>query len=130
MITDRTIVSARAEHASSLGRRVVRGILTASRAAALSLPSLAAWGLDGPRNKPKSGDHRAAADSVSGIDGLVEVGCRCEHVKGRHFSFTDPGPIGSQVHARKTVTRRDQQSASSFILPGCDPRPITQIASP
>ena len=54
MITDRTIVSARAEHASTLGRRVVRGILTASMAAALTLPSLAAWGLDGPHGKPKS----------------------------------------------------------------------------
>lgn len=56
MITDRTIVSARAEHASTLGRRVVRGILTASVAAALNLPSLAAWGLEGPRSKPQSGN--------------------------------------------------------------------------
>jgi hypothetical protein len=53
MITDRTIVSARAEHASTPGRRVVRKILTASMAAALTLPSLAAWGLEGPR-KPVS----------------------------------------------------------------------------
>jgi hypothetical protein len=54
MITDRTIVSAAAEHASTLGRRIVRGILTASMAAALTIPSLAAWGLDGPRSKPQS----------------------------------------------------------------------------
>ncbi len=54
MITDRTIISARAEHPSTLGRRVVREILTASMAAALTLPSLAAWGLDGPHGKPKS----------------------------------------------------------------------------
>ena len=50
MITDRTIVS------STLGRRVVRGILTTSMAAALTFPSLAAWGLDGPRSKPQSGN--------------------------------------------------------------------------
>ena len=56
MITDRTIVSARAEHESTLGRRVVRGILTASMATVLTLPSLAAWGVDGPRSKPKSGN--------------------------------------------------------------------------
>jgi len=56
MISDQTIVSARAEHASILGRRVVRGILTASMAAALTFPSLAAWGLDGPRSKPQSGN--------------------------------------------------------------------------
>lgn len=38
-----------------MGQRVVRGILTASMAAVLTLPSLAAWGVDGPRSKPKSG---------------------------------------------------------------------------
>jgi hypothetical protein len=56
MITDRTIVSARAEHASTPRRRAIRGILTASMAAALTLPSLAAWGLEGPRSKPQSGN--------------------------------------------------------------------------
>ena len=102
MITDRTIVSARAEHASTLGRRVVRGILTASMAAALTLPSLAAWGLEGPQQAEvgeRLRDNCAAAVSVSGIDALVEVGCRCEHVKGRHPAFTDPGPIGNQARA-------------------------------
>ena len=56
MISDQTIVSARAEKQTALGRRMVRRILTASMAAILTLPSLAAWGMDGPRNKPKSGD--------------------------------------------------------------------------
>jgi len=56
MITDRTIVSARAEKLSAPGRLVVRRILTASVAAVLTLPSLAAWGFDGPRGKPKSGN--------------------------------------------------------------------------
>ena len=56
MITDRTIFSAPAELANTLGRRVVRGIITASMAAALTLSSLAAWGLDGPRSKPQSGN--------------------------------------------------------------------------
>ena len=56
MISDQTIVSARAEKQNALGRRVVRRILTASMAAILTLPSLAAWGMDGPRNKPKSGN--------------------------------------------------------------------------
>ena len=50
MITDRIIVS------STLGDRVVRRILTASMAAALTFPSLAAWGLDGPRSKLQSGN--------------------------------------------------------------------------
>ena len=56
MITDRTIVSARAEKQGAPGRRVVRGILTASMAAILTLPSLTAWGMDGPRSQPKSGN--------------------------------------------------------------------------
>jgi len=55
MITDQTIVSARAEKRTKpVGRRVVRGILTASIAAVLTLPSLSAWGLNGPRKTPKS----------------------------------------------------------------------------
>src|SRR5579859_8084785 len=54
MISDQTIVSARAEKQKALGRRAFRGILTASMAAVLTLPSLAAWGMDGPRSKPKS----------------------------------------------------------------------------
>ena len=56
MITDRTIASAPAEKLSAPGRRVVRRTLTASVAAVLTLPSLAAWGFDGPRGKPKSGN--------------------------------------------------------------------------
>lgn len=57
MISDQTIVSARAEkRKQALGQRVVRGILTAPMAAVLTLPSLAAWGVDGPRSKPKSGN--------------------------------------------------------------------------
>jgi hypothetical protein len=56
MISDQTIVSARAEKQNALGRRVVRRVLTASMAAALILPSLAAWGSDNPRGKPKSGN--------------------------------------------------------------------------
>jgi hypothetical protein len=57
MISDQTIVSARAEkRKQAFGQRVVRGILTASMAAVLTLPSLATWGVDGPRSKPKSGN--------------------------------------------------------------------------
>ena len=57
MISDQTIVSARAEKRNqTVGRRVARGILTASIAAILTLPSLAAWGMDGPRSKPKAGN--------------------------------------------------------------------------
>ncbi|MBR1201152.1 hypothetical protein JQ634_35440 [Bradyrhizobium sp. AUGA SZCCT0240] len=56
MITDQSLVSARAEKQNALGRRLVRGILTASTAIALTLPSLAAWGLDSPRNTPTSGN--------------------------------------------------------------------------
>jgi hypothetical protein len=54
MITDRNIVSARAEKHSATRRRMIRGILTASMAAILTLPSLVAWGMDGPLNKSKS----------------------------------------------------------------------------
>jgi hypothetical protein len=54
MISDQTIVSARAEKQKALGKRVFKGILTASMAAVLTLPSLTAWGLDGPRETPKS----------------------------------------------------------------------------
>jgi hypothetical protein len=54
MITDRNIVSARAEKHSATRRHMIRGILTASMAAILTLPSLVAWGMDGPVNKPKS----------------------------------------------------------------------------
>ena len=57
MIRDQTIVSADAERRKiAVGRRVLRGILTTAMAAALTLPSLAAWGLDGPRNKPETGN--------------------------------------------------------------------------
>jgi len=56
MISDQTIVSARAEKQNALGRRMVRRILTASMAAILTLPSLSAWGLDGPRTKPETGN--------------------------------------------------------------------------
>jgi len=56
MISDQTIVSARPEKQDALGRRVVRRIFAASMAAILTLPSRAAWGMDGPRSKPKSGN--------------------------------------------------------------------------
>ncbi|MBN8991183.1 MAG: hypothetical protein J0H42_23295 [Rhizobiales bacterium] len=56
MISDQTIISARAEKQNALGRRMVRRILTASMAAILTLPSLSAWGLDGPRTKPETGN--------------------------------------------------------------------------
>jgi hypothetical protein len=54
MITDRFFVSARAEKRDGPGRRLARGIVTALAAVALTLPSLAAWGLEGPRNTPAS----------------------------------------------------------------------------
>jgi hypothetical protein len=54
MIIDRTIVSARAEKQSAPRRRMVRGILTASMAAILTLPSLAAWGMESPGSNLKS----------------------------------------------------------------------------
>jgi hypothetical protein len=53
MITDRIIVSARAENHVPR-RRVARGILTASISAILTLPSLAAWGMESPGSQPKS----------------------------------------------------------------------------
>ncbi|WP_420738226.1 hypothetical protein [Bradyrhizobium japonicum] len=57
MIRDQTIVSARAENRKqAFGQRVARGILTASMAAVLTLPSLAAWGVDGPRSKAEPGN--------------------------------------------------------------------------
>lgn len=56
MITDQSLVSARAEQHNTLGRHLVRGFLTASTAVALTLPSLAAWGLDSSRIMPTSGN--------------------------------------------------------------------------
>lgn len=57
MIHDQTIVSARAEK-RALGKRLVWRILKASIAALLTMPSLAAWGMemDGPRTKQTSGN--------------------------------------------------------------------------
>jgi hypothetical protein len=47
MILDQTIGSARAEkHKNPLAHRIVRNVLTALLASALTLPSLAAWGMD------------------------------------------------------------------------------------
>jgi hypothetical protein len=54
MITDRIIVSARAEKHNAPRRRMARGILTASMAAILTLPSLAAWGMESLGSQPKS----------------------------------------------------------------------------
>jgi len=56
MITDRSFVSARAEKPNGPLGRLVRGIVTAAAAVALTLPSLAAWGLEGSRNTPASGN--------------------------------------------------------------------------
>jgi hypothetical protein len=46
MTADRTMVSARAEKRRGLARRGVRKIFTVSLAAVLTLPSLAAWGME------------------------------------------------------------------------------------
>ena len=46
MTADRTTVSARAENRRGLARRGFRKIVTASLAAVLTLPSLAAWGME------------------------------------------------------------------------------------
>jgi hypothetical protein len=47
MILDQTIGSARAEkHKNPVAHRIVRNVLTASLASALTLPSLAPWGMD------------------------------------------------------------------------------------
>ena len=47
MILDQTIGSARAEkHKNPVAHRIVRNVLTALLASALTLPSLAAWGMD------------------------------------------------------------------------------------
>jgi hypothetical protein len=57
MIADHTIISARAEKSQMvLAQRLVRRILTASMAALLMLPSLAAWGMDRMPGKPASAD--------------------------------------------------------------------------
>ena len=72
MISDQTIVSAPAEKQTALGRRMVRRIITASMAAILTLPSLAAWGMDGPRNK-------LTAPGVQSV--LIESQRRIEHCR-------------------------------------------------
>ena len=52
MITDRTIDLARAENQKALARRIGRGILSISIAAALTLSSQAAWTMDSLRKTP------------------------------------------------------------------------------
>jgi len=54
MIIDRIIFSARAEKQNAPRQRVARGILTASMAAILTLPSLSAWGMETPGSQLKS----------------------------------------------------------------------------
>jgi hypothetical protein len=57
MIADHTIISARAEKSQMVpAQRPVRRILSASMAALLMLPSLAAWGMDRMPGKPASAD--------------------------------------------------------------------------
>jgi hypothetical protein len=57
MIADHTIISARAEKSPMVpAQRLFRRILTASTAAILLLPSLAAWGMDRMPGKPVSAD--------------------------------------------------------------------------
>jgi hypothetical protein len=50
MIPDHTIGSARAEK-HTLAGRLIRSLLTALLASALTLPSLAAWGMDTPQKQ-------------------------------------------------------------------------------
>jgi hypothetical protein len=58
MILDQTIGSARAEkHKNLVAHRIVRNLLKAFLASALTLPSLAAWGMDSsPKAAAKTGD--------------------------------------------------------------------------
>ena len=58
MILDQTIGSARAEkHKNPVAHRIVRNLLKAFLASALTLPSLAAWGMDSsPKAAAKTGD--------------------------------------------------------------------------
>jgi hypothetical protein len=53
MTADRTIVAAYAENHRGLARRRVRKILTASLAAVLTMPSLAAWAIEVQNSKAK-----------------------------------------------------------------------------
>ena len=57
MITDRTLISARAEQRQKPVKQrhfVRRWIATAIAAAALSMPTLAAWGMDSPHHQQPS----------------------------------------------------------------------------
>jgi hypothetical protein len=56
MITDRTIVSARAEKERAPRGCVVRRISAATIAISLTLPSLSAWGLEAQRKTPTFGN--------------------------------------------------------------------------
>ena len=59
MILDHIIGSARAEkHKDRVTSRVIRNLMTALLASALTLPSLAAWGMEGPPKQAvaKAGD--------------------------------------------------------------------------
>jgi hypothetical protein len=56
MITDHTIVSARAEQPKKTveDRRLIRRLIAASIGAALAMPALAAWGMDSPHTHQPS----------------------------------------------------------------------------
>jgi hypothetical protein len=76
MILDQTIGSARAEkHKNLVAHRIVRNLLTAILASALTLPSLAAWGMDSsPKAAAKNRRHAAVATNpVSRFDALDEL---------------------------------------------------------
>ena len=68
MILDQTIGSARAEkHKNPVAHRIVRNLLTAVLASALTLPSLAAWGMDSSPKQAaaKTGDMLPLPQSLS-----------------------------------------------------------------
>ncbi|MCA6117971.1 hypothetical protein J6524_24280 [Bradyrhizobium sp. WSM 1738] len=56
MITDHTIVSARAEMGkkATKDRRFIRRLIAACIGTALAMPALAAWGMDSPHNQQPS----------------------------------------------------------------------------
>ncbi|WP_213286931.1 hypothetical protein [Bradyrhizobium sp. sGM-13] len=56
MITDHTIVSARAEQRKKAveDRRFIRRLIAAFTGAALAMPALAAWGIDSPHTQQPS----------------------------------------------------------------------------
>ena len=74
MITDQTIISARTEMRTNAvkDRRFMRAMMAASIGAALTVPTLAAWGMDSPHARQPS-DHQASSITLPPVPYIESI---------------------------------------------------------